>query len=64
MVFINWICFILVCLDTVSYIIEQGIKIAETKDTATSVAKFIGLCIGIACRVYILYNTVNYWLLA
>ena len=64
MKFLNWVCFILVCLDTVSYIIEQGIKIGNVKDASTRVAKSIGLCVGIAARVYVLYNTVNCWLLA
>ena len=54
---LKWICFILVCLDTVSYIVTQGSK-------SDGAAKFIGLCVGIAARVYVLYGTASCWLLA
>ena len=54
---LKWICFLIVCLDTVSYIINQWQK-------ADCVSRFIGLCIGIAARVYVLYGTTVYWLLA
>ena len=64
MKYLNWVCFILICLDTVSYIIDQGNRIGHAKDASTKVAKFIGLCVGIAARVYVLYNTLNCWLLA
>ena len=52
---LKWICFILVCLDTVSYIVSQAIKL-------DGVARLIGLCLGIAARVYVLYGTAAYWL--
>lgn len=53
---LKWICFILVCLDVVSYIAYQ----VNEMDGAI---RFIGLCIGLAARVYVLYNTATYWLL-
>lgn len=53
---LKWICFILVCLDTLSYILEQA-------SNMKSIANFIGLCIGIAARVYVLYGAATYWLL-
>lgn len=56
MIVLKWICFILVCLDTLGYIIEQSEK--------KGIDYFIGLCLGIAARVYVLYGTVAYWLLA
>lgn len=56
MMILKWICFILVCLDVVSYIAYQ----VNEMDGAI---RFIGLCIGLAARVYVLYNTATYWLL-
>lgn len=56
MIVIKWISFILVCLDTLSYMIDG------TKKEGT--ASFVGLCIGSAARAYVLCNTVIYWLLA
>ena len=56
MAVLKWICFILVCLDTVGYIIEK----VENMD---SVGHLIGLLIGIACRVFVLYGTATCWLL-
>ena len=57
MIVLKWICFILVCLDTVGYIIKKGSEI-------NGVASLIGLCLGIAARVYVLYGAAAYWLLA
>lgn len=57
MVVLNWICFILVCLDVVAYVIQKSENIYSS-------AVFIGMLIGIAARVYVLYNTATYWLLA
>ena len=56
MIVLKWICFILVCLDTVSYIVEKANEL-------DSVAKLIGLLLGIAARVYVLYGAAAYWLL-
>lgn len=57
MIVLKWICFILVCLDVVTYIIKQGKEM-------DGIGNFIGLCLGIAARVYVLYGTAAYWLLA
>ena len=57
MMVLKWICFILVCLDTVSYIVEQA-------NNLDGVASFMGLYFGIAARVYVLYGAAAYWLLA
>lgn len=57
MIVIKWICFILVCLDTVGYILEQAEKIDGG-------SRLIGLLLGIAARVYVLYGAAAYWLLA
>lgn len=53
---LKWICFILVCLDTLSYFAE---KFNDVKNVAT----FIGLLLGTAARVFVLYNTATHWLL-
>lgn len=50
MIVLKWICFILVCLDTVGYIVEKA-------NQMNGVASLIGLCLGIAARVYVLYCT-------
>ena len=62
MVVLKWICFLLVCLDTVGYIIEQADRIRN--ESSGKVARFVGLLLGIAARVYVLYGAAAYWLLA
>lgn len=62
MVVLKWICFLLVCLDTVGYIIEQADGIRN--ESSGKVARFVGLLLGIAARVYVLYGAAAYWLLA
>lgn len=57
MIVLKWICFILVCLDVAEYIIEK----AKNMD---SIGVLIGLLIGIAGRVFVLYGTLTCWLLA
>jgi len=57
MTVLKWICFILVCLDTISYIVEQANKL-------DGIARLIGLLLGIAARVYVLYGAAAYWLMA
>ena len=51
---IKWMCFIIVCSDTLNYILECA-------EERTSI---VGVFVGIAIRVYVLYNTATYWLLA
>lgn len=57
MMVLKWICFILVCMDTIAYIIERGKRL-------NGVGSLIALCLGIAARVYVLYGATAYWLLA
>ena len=64
MIVLKWICFILVCLDTVSYIIEQADRMNSEHKPSTKVGRLVGLCLGIAARVYVLYGAAAYWLLA
>lgn len=52
----------MVCLDTVGYIIEQADRIRN--ESSGKVARFVGLLLGIAARVYVLYGAAAYWLLA
>lgn len=56
---LNWIFFILVCMDTVAYIMDKA-----RDEKCKGFACLIGLLIGIVARVYVLYNTATYWLLA
>ena len=64
MMVLKCICFILVCLDTVSYIVEQAYRIGKERDTYGKICRFLGLCVGIAARVYVLYGACVYWLTA
>ena len=60
MIIIKWVCFILVCTDVIGYIVEFGNK--QTRPTR-GVAGLIGMFIGTAARVFLLYGTATYWLL-
>lgn len=53
---LKWICFILVCFDVMAYIINKS---KEIKDAAG----LIGILIGTAARVFVLYGTLTCWLL-
>jgi hypothetical protein len=64
MKFLKWICFILVCLDTLSYILNQADNIKNENKASSKIAKFLGLCSGIAARVFVLCGTATCWLLA
>ena len=56
MTFLKWFSFILVCLDTIGYIIDK------TK-SMKSIGNLTGFLVGIACRVFVLYGTATCWLL-
>lgn len=57
MIVLKWFCFILVCLDVLSYIIDKATQIK-------SFAGMLGLITGIAARVYVLYGAAAYLLFA
>lgn len=59
---LKWICFIIVCLDTVSYIAEQANRIEKQNKASSKVGSLLGLCVGIAARVYVLYGAGTCWL--
>lgn len=59
---LKWICFIIVCLDTVSYIAEQTNRLEKCNKTAEKAGSLLGLCIGIVARVYVLYGAGTCWL--
>ena len=59
---LKWICYLLVCLDTLSYIISQVDVIRNKKKTSSKVGGFVGLCAGLAARVYVLYGAGTCWL--
>ena len=62
MMILKWICFILVCLDTVGYVVDAAKRIDLENNTSGKLGKFIGMCIGIAARVYVLYGAGTCWL--
>lgn len=55
---LNWVCFILVCTDVVGYIANKA-----RDEKCRGFVCLIGVLIGIAARVYVLFNTATYWLL-
>ena len=54
---LKWICFIVVCLDSIAYIIDHT-KSEEPK----KFSQLLGLLVGIAMRVYLLYGTYTCWI--
>ena len=57
LVILKWICFILICGDVIAYIINK------TKTMNNDAGFFIGITIGTAARVFVLYGTLTCWLL-
>lgn len=55
---LKWICFIIVCLDTVSYIMEFG-----AGKRKGGLGSLIGMMGGIGARCFVLYGTLTCWLL-
>lgn len=55
MIVLKWICFILVCIEALVYV-TTGLL------TIKSVGGFIGLLIGAASRIFVLYGAAAYWL--
>ena len=53
----KWICFILICTDTISYVTRWANKV-------DNVGTLIGLMTGIVARVCALYGTAAYWVFA
>lgn len=64
MKFLKWVCFITVCFDVLSYILNTADNIRNENKTSSKIAKFLGLCSGIAARVFVLCGTATCWLLA
>lgn len=63
MMLLKWICFILVCLDVVGYIIEKTDMIRNEIKSSSKISRLIGMLLGITARVYILYGAATCWLL-
>lgn len=61
---LKWICFLLVCLDTVAYVITAAKRIELEDKTSGKLGRFTGMCAGIAARVYVLYGAGTCWLAA
>lgn len=61
---LKWLCFILMCTDVIGYIIGVAKGIEKDVRLSSRLGTLIGLLFGVAARVYVLYNTANYWLLA
>ena len=61
---LKWICFLLVCLDTVAYVITSAKRIELEDKTSGKFGRFIGMCAGIVAIVYVLYGTGTCWLKA
>lgn len=63
MTVLKWICFILVCLDVLSYVVETSDRIQNHTKASKQVGGLIGLSIGVAARVIVLYGTATCWLM-
>lgn len=61
MAVLKWICFIIVFFDFVSYVVDKAKTECDSK--AGRVGTFIGMSIGIAARIFVLYGTATCWLL-
>ena len=63
MTMLKWFCFILVCTDTVVYVISQIVKNKSNTKMSKIIWNSIGLIIGILARVFVLYGAATCWLL-
>ena len=61
MTLLKWICFIIVCLDFIGYIIEKSTY--ENDSKARNLGEVLGLILGTIARVFVLYGTATCWLL-
>jgi hypothetical protein len=57
MIILKVLCFLLVCGDTVTYI-QKGFSKMDCG------ARLLGTAIGTAARIFVLWNTAKYWLMA
>ena len=64
MTILKWFCFILVCTDTVMYVISQIVKNKSNTKMSKIIGNSIGLIIGILARAFVLYGAATCWLLA
>ena len=62
MIVLKWICFLVVCIDVIKYIVEQTIRIIIECKISGKAGGFIWVCLGIAVRVSVLYGIAVYWL--
>ena len=64
MTILKWFCFILVCTDTVMYVISQIVKNKSNTKMSKIIGNSIGLIIGILARAFVLYGAATCWLFA
>lgn len=64
MTILKWLCFILVCTDTIVYTITQMIRTKSDTKITKIIGNSIALIIGILARVFVLYGATTCWLLA
>lgn len=56
LVILKCFCFILVCLDTIGYIMDASGRVKNF-------VNLFGFMVGIAARVFLLYGVLTYWIL-
>jgi hypothetical protein len=56
MIVLKFICFFIVCYDVMDYIIKTS--------KCDGCASCLGMLVGIAARLYVLYGAAAYWLFA
>ena len=64
MTILKCFCFILVCTDTVMYVISQIVKNKSNTKMSKIIGNSIGLIIGILARAFVLYGAATCWLFA
>lgn len=62
MIFLQWFCFMLVCIDVVDRSVQQAENIRNEFGLYNKIKGHIGLLISIAARIYVLCGAAAYWL--
>ena len=63
MTILKWICFIIFCTDAISYVVETSDRIRYDNKTSRQIGGLIGLFVGVAARVIVLYGAATCWLM-
>lgn len=63
MQFLKWVCFILLCMDVLfTYFLDKVAGMYLENKLHKKLGTLIGLLIGLAARIFVLYGTATCWL--